>query len=980
MITNNHYIELYIDGKQVELESQDSLNLRINSTLFNPTKVSTTQAEWSYSFKIPSTTNNNIILGFANNLSKMNKFHTRYDAQVYADGTLLFNGSLTIKKYSKGFYECNLVNVKVNSLSEIFGEDKMTDMKWMVDFDGADTINYVNQRLETDYYFPFVSYGVFQKKSYDDNGLENYTPKHTIDKYNKWWIESFYPSMKVMEMMKRCYEEKGYKVGGSVFQDPNLKDIYASVNLADGQFPMYNLGNPKMGKVSITYHWDNNKSVSTSNNFGSYSDNFRNSSGGWQQELKFPYEKVKPAINASNREAETEYNFSTVDVWDMLDSESNTAVTVTVNEPTYMYDPDEHLIVIPADGWYKIHMTASCSQSNLGGSFTADQWTTTFKDGDEFKRRECKIDVNWDRCPLEMQLVRNYDDNIELIKGPNNIEFKTGDPDKQTYDFGGTYQNKYEFISDFPHQYNKFRATKDNDLTIRSSSRLSETLSEYQGGAVPESGSGHRYGGMRGATLAGEAGALKNGSVLGYNTIPNDPNAVMPYDQAVSETFICGFTTLSNGKASVMRDGYSWAGNQSIKNEVFADVKGLELRSYEGTGTTAITSTDYCKNTYKDADAYCSAAGGGLMLSAYLKCCVYLHRNDILQLMAVQRDYDGQRYATSVDGSITITAMSSRTQESLRNDKYWGWNSVTEMPIKLNLFNFTNKETKVSDWIDYVRNAFNLEILEEGKNVDINTNKGVNKAVQYAVKLDDRVNSADIESEYINYPRDMSVKYKIDTDEYGYWLTVPQEYQNAEDWANYGDSGFTVIRLNDDAYETSEQNIQTQFSYTWYDTFTWKEVLADGTETWLETNISIPVIEKYDYMAEGYDYADSMRNDGYSLSQRFWYRQQVSNEYVHLSSWMREKVNFSLPRNSFNSFNLSYKDNELSILTEYFNIHPMLSSNYINVECYLNPIEYMNIKNGALVNIDSDLYYTSEISGYDPSGKNETKLKLIKKV
>ena len=57
----------------------------------------------------------------------------------------------------------------------------------------------------------------------------------------------------------------------------------------------------------------------------------------------------------------------------------------------------------------------------------------------------------------------------------------------------------------------------------------------------------------------------------------------------------------------------------------------------------------------------------------------------------------------------------------------------------------------------------------------------------------------------------------------------------------------------------------------------------------------------------------------------------------------------------------------------------MLASNYVNVEVFLNPIEYIQIKGGALVNFDSDLYYTSEISGYDPSGANPTKLKLIKK-
>ena len=58
----------------------------------------------------------------------------------------------------------------------------------------------------------------------------------------------------------------------------------------------------------------------------------------------------------------------------------------------------------------------------------------------------------------------------------------------------------------------------------------------------------------------------------------------------------------------------------------------------------------------------------------------------------------------------------------------------------------------------------------------------------------------------------------------------------------------------------------------------------------------------------------------------------------------------------------------------------MLSSNYVKIDVNLNPDEYNAIKGGALVHFDSDLYYTSEISGYDPTSMNPTTLKLIKRV
>ena len=100
MISNQHLVEIYVEGQLLELESQESLNLRINNVLFNPTKTTTTQAEYSFSFQIPSTPNNDKIFNYANTLSKVNKFHARYATEVYADGTLIFEGSLTIQKFS----------------------------------------------------------------------------------------------------------------------------------------------------------------------------------------------------------------------------------------------------------------------------------------------------------------------------------------------------------------------------------------------------------------------------------------------------------------------------------------------------------------------------------------------------------------------------------------------------------------------------------------------------------------------------------------------------------------------------------------------------------------------------------------------------------------------------------------------------------------------------------------------------------------
>mgnify|MGYP002519273889 CR=1 FL=1 len=1012
MISNVHYIELYIKGQLVELESQDSLNLRINTVLFNPTQTTTKQGEYSYSFDIPSTPINDKILDYANNLSKINKFHARYSAQVYADGSLIFDGSLTVQKYNSKskMYTCNLVNIKINTLDEIFGDMKMTDLKWMIDFDGASTINSVNSDYSTKYFFPLVSYGVFQKKavSTDEVG-STYTAKHTLDKYNKWWIESFYPSLNVVETMKKAFESKGYTVGGSAFRDPSISLIYASCNLADEQVPIYNIGNPKFGQASVNFTWNNYRSVNTSNsNFGGRRSR-TNSTGGIDQELTFPYEYIRPAINASNRDAEAEYNFDTIMYWNMLDSVTNTAVTVDIQNDTYMYDPNEMVFVIPADGWYRISFQVNSARlSGNGTSFQATQWTTTYYDGDEFKREKVDMtrDISSQQTPLEIQIIRNYSDNIELIKGKVNKIWATGKPLQETYTYegggyiGSTVPNLTQWNTDCPHQdpYGAKSPTKTDEMIKQATAARNNALEVYgtgneYGSTVQHTNSSGSFGGHIGTTRGG-GGYSSGGRTFGgrrgtkYNTygFMHKDCAVMPYDQAVSTAFICGFSSINAtdgcGTVAVQRDGYSWSPMSAVKNGVFCNVEGLDLIDISG-NTTVTIPTEYCKNTYPNCPSsnYCNVYGD--LMYGSINCCVYLNKNDVLEIMAIQRSYeDGQMYACSASCHFDITAISEKTKAQLKADPNWGYYSPTDFPTQLNLFNFTNKETKVSEWINNIKTAFNLEIVQEGNSIEINTNKGIKKNINYAVDIDDRVNSDEATSEYISYPREMSVKYKIDTDEWGFELTIPPEHidDEGDEWKKWGDSGYTVINLSDDSYETKTQNTSTQFSYTWYDNFLWKDVLQDGTERdWSGLTITIPVISKAEYMAEGYGYDEAMEHDGYSLTQRFWYRDQVSQEYVWLSDHMHEQVFLTYPMNQWEGFNLSYKDTEKSIVTEYFNISPMLSSNYVKIDVHLNPDEYNSIKGGALVHFDSDLYYTSEISGYDPSGNNTTQLKLIKK-
>ena len=977
MIYREHLIEIYVNGEKLELENQKSINLRLNNVLFNPEKVSSTQADYSFSFKLPSTPKNDRILNYANSLSKLNKFNVRYNAQVYADGKEIFHGSLVVKGHEGKQYNVNLVQVKMNSIDDIFGDSKLTEIPWFVPFDGAATINSMNADNTSKVTFPLVSYGAFQKEPVSkDEVASTYTSKFEIDKYNKWWVESFYPSLNMMETVKKAFEWKGYTVHGDTFTDPILSEVFMSTNLASEQIPTYNLGNPRFGKVQLA------TTMTTSGN-------------GYEQELEFPYFNVFNARGQfggqTNDRTVEAWNWQNIKVYDILKSGST-----SIND-TYMYDPNEKLIVIPADGFYKIDLQVSSRLTTTGNLTVMQNVITNGGSGNDIEQKDFTITPSFlESTPIEIQLVRNYNDNCELIKGKHNKEYINGNPTQAT-NYNGQ-SNIRNWDTCFPHEdsYSSRQPTKINDLTVKSTSRRengnfggASTGNTSTVGGSRSGGGTSSFGGRRGAATPRNY----TSTVLGY--VPMD-GEIMGFDQAVADNFICGFSSFLGGTGSVMKNGYSWSKSSSIENFAFYNC-GFKT-GYYGTGeavgykkmvvesgTTVYKNSDYGYNSWTNAPVL-SLNVNQTSMDGTLSCMVWLNKDDVLELFAIQRAYENTagtsvNYSTNNTIELKIEAASPNSMAFLRYQGY-NYTSPSQFDYDLKVTNFLNEETTISSFIDGVQKAFNLQIRQDGKNIWIDSVKNQPQYNTYAVELDNRVNTANgANSEAIEYPKSMSVQYKIDEDEWGFERSVqPQSMLNQPDWKDYADRGYSIIELNDDTYVTETSDISLPFSYTWYCNFVWKEVDQSNTESGNQHSLRIPVLSKFTYMIDGYDYDESMQHDGYSLPQRFWFRPVYDTAFVWLDSQPSERIQIYLPVNeNENGLNLSYKTTEKSLL-RYFNTKAYLASNYVEVEAYLNPQEYNDLKNGAMVHFDEDLYYVSEMQGFDPSGVNPTKIKMIKKI
>lgn len=951
MIQNNTTLDILINGQRVDILDRSSINLRINNVVYDPSEIKSTQAEYSFSFNLPTTPTNNKIFDYANELAKVNKFKNTYNCEVYADGILIFSGSLIIQSIKKGFYNVNLVNIKINTVSEIFGDMMMNELDWKIPFNGSGSINTYNADSSSKVIFPLVSYGVFQKKpistQYDYN---TYTGKFQLDKYNKWYYESFNPSPNLLEIVRRLFEQKGYTVQGDIFQDSIVPNLFMSTNLANDQVPTYNLGEPNLGSAVITTEFSNyiNKNTGASR----YANFLEHSLG-------FPYQRV-------STHDDEQFNFPSVDIYDLW-SEPNSKITRQSQH--YLFDDFSNCIVVPADGLYKIKMTVGVTlptqalkaQEYINPPRSTDLDTITVNLNNSLK----------DDMPVEIQLVKNNNE-CELIHGPLQWEFNRGDRTKI-----------YTWNTAYPHEA---LYSASNPTVFNANYSSGATSSRRNGGGVFGAnrgtfGSGGGYFGT-GRRSAGNSNTSQSGyrgrqseAFLGYMPKPGE---LLAYDPWVNGDFIMGLSTLSGGTPAIIKNGYSWNKSVADKYNARYDEKGywrLDRKRVNSNFTYnyKYTQTGFNKNTLQDSPAnVCSLEDKSM--TGVVSGIVELKRNDVLMLKALSRHWasDSGDVYYNFDANVTveISAYSPESVESLDYENR-GWNSPTEFDIDLQIGQFLNKETKAADFINNFLKEFNISFVNEGKIVYLNKQQLNINGDTYAINIDDRVLNSDGEAQVIEYPSSMEVKYKIDTEEWGFETTVPPDKLNSSNWKDYGDYGSDKIVINDRDDKQGEE-VQLNTSYCWYDDF---KILNDKDEE--IGTINIPVISKFSYMIEGYSYEDSMKEDGKELALRYWFRGKNTGFSVLVNG--KYPVNIYDTSNSLNGVELSYHNRDNTLLPRYFNLSPDLSGNYVSINCYLTAQEYTLLKNGANVIFDSDVYIVSEIQGYDVMGLNMTELLLVKK-
>lgn len=273
----------------------------------------------------------------------------------------------------------------------------------------------------------------------------------------------------------------------------------------------------------------------------------------------------------------------------------------------------------------------------------------------------------------------------------------------------------------------------------------------------------------------------------------------------------------------------------------------------------------------------------------------------------------------------------------------------------INLMGFLSDSVKVNDFIENFCKAFNLIITDEGAGrFSLDVKQSQRAVSSRSLDIDAKASLMDRSNTPLGLPSVYKIGFTVADDEQGYVLT--------------GDDGGGTFNTGVVEGGTVEQT--STFSYNWY-------FELSKTQTGGPVILEVPIISKTDVWDPAMPYPEAMAKRYTNLPYRFWYFDgQLAADFEFNGEPMAlAKVSEDMPESILN-----YKNIDESILRNYFTLLIDGASHYTEVSLYLTPAEYTKLNGAMYVKYNSDLYYIAEIAGYDPTGRNKTTLKLIRKI
>jgi hypothetical protein len=384
---------------------------------------------------------------------------------------------------------------------------------------------------------------------------------------------------------------------------------------------------------------------------------------------------------------------------------------------------------------------------------------------------------------------------------------------------------------------------------------------------------------------------------------------------------------------------------------------------------------DYLSDRYtinlRNAPTNSASRSGSYAGDGSVNAVVWLDAGELLTIVS-----------TSDEGGVTLSIPTGWVRHALdfdlkitpfRADSGWlkispkgnstgamNWNDpINFVTGGIDLIKFLPDNISTDSFIENFCKAFNLRLSRAGENT---------------FSLDVKQKKADFSSQYVNLDNLASVRDRVNQSlglpsYYDLGFTINQEEQGYIESGDDG-GGRYVTGSTDDT--TTEQ--KSSFSYNWFKSIT-------KTESAGNIILPLPIISKGEVWTEEKEYSEAMLERYTDLASRFFYYDGLLNDLGADFSFGGSTIYIAKVSNELPGLSvLNYKNHSRTILDNYFTLLISGSSHYTEIEGYLTPAQYEAFNGSVMAVFNGDLYYVAEISGYDPSGRNKTKIKLIRKI
>lgn len=284
------------------------------------------------------------------------------------------------------------------------------------------------------------------------------------------------------------------------------------------------------------------------------------------------------------------------------------------------------------------------------------------------------------------------------------------------------------------------------------------------------------------------------------------------------------------------------------------------------------------------------------------------------------------------------------------------WNDAPNFATdRIDLVQFLNVDMRTDEFIDNFVKAFNLKLSQIGeKTFSLDLKQTRQSVSSLSIDLDNVASVRDRVNSPLGLPSLYKIGFTINADEQGFVETQD-------------DGGGT---FSTGATEENVVEQKSNFSYNWFKNIT------QGAAT-----LPLPLVSKSEVWNPLMSYPDAMAKKYTDLPYRFWYFDGQLNDIGGVFKFNNEALTLAKVSNEIAGVNiLNYKNARFTLLDNYFTVLINGASHYTEVEAYITPAQYKALNGAILAKFNGDLYYIAELSGYDPTGRNKTKIKLIRRI